>query len=48
VRFGEIEKIDDLESTFYHGGLLKRLIGSVLGVPPLAGESEATRDMEES
>jgi aminoglycoside phosphotransferase (APT) family kinase protein len=27
VRFGEIEKIDDLESTFYHGGLLKRLIG---------------------
>jgi hypothetical protein len=27
VHFGEIEKIDDLESTFYHGGLLKRLIG---------------------
>ena len=27
VRFGEIEKPDDVESLFYHGGLLKRLIG---------------------
>jgi aminoglycoside phosphotransferase (APT) family kinase protein len=27
VRFGEIEKPDDIESLFYHGGLLKRLIG---------------------
>lgn len=26
VRFGEIEKPDDVESMFYHGGLLKRLI----------------------
>lgn len=26
VRFGEIEKHDDVESMFYHGGLLKRLI----------------------
>ena len=27
VRFGEIEKPDDIESLFYHGSLLKRLIG---------------------
>jgi aminoglycoside phosphotransferase (APT) family kinase protein len=27
VRFGEIDKPDDVESMFYHGGLLKRLIG---------------------
>jgi aminoglycoside phosphotransferase (APT) family kinase protein len=27
VRFGEIEKPDDVESLFYHGSLLKRLIG---------------------
>ncbi|MEX0579480.1 MAG: phosphotransferase family protein [Mycobacterium sp.] len=27
VRFGEIDKPDDVESLFYHGGLLKRLIG---------------------
>jgi len=27
VRFGEIEKPDDVESLFYHGGLMKRLIG---------------------
>ena len=27
VRFGEIEKPDDVESLFYHGALLKRLIG---------------------
>jgi aminoglycoside phosphotransferase (APT) family kinase protein len=27
VRFGEIEKPDDVESMFYHGPLLKRLIG---------------------
>jgi len=26
VHFGEIEKPDDVESMFYHGGLLKRLI----------------------
>jgi aminoglycoside phosphotransferase (APT) family kinase protein len=26
VRFGEMEKPDDVESAFYHGGLLKRLI----------------------
>lgn len=26
VRFGEIEKPDDVESMFYHGGLLRRLI----------------------
>jgi aminoglycoside phosphotransferase (APT) family kinase protein len=27
VRFGEIEKPEDVESLFYHGSLLKRLIG---------------------
>jgi len=27
VHFGEIEKPDDVESLFYHGGLMKRLIG---------------------
>jgi aminoglycoside phosphotransferase (APT) family kinase protein len=27
VRFGETEKPDDIESLFYHGALLKRLIG---------------------
>lgn len=27
MRFGEIEKPDDVESLFYHGALLKRLIG---------------------
>jgi aminoglycoside phosphotransferase (APT) family kinase protein len=27
VRFGEIEKPDDVESLFYHGALMKRLIG---------------------
>jgi aminoglycoside phosphotransferase (APT) family kinase protein len=27
VHFGEIDKPDDVESMFYHGGLLKRLIG---------------------
>lgn len=27
VRFGEVEKPDDVESLFYHAGLLKRLIG---------------------
>jgi aminoglycoside phosphotransferase (APT) family kinase protein len=27
VHFGEIEKPEDVESLFYHGGLLKRLIG---------------------
>jgi aminoglycoside phosphotransferase (APT) family kinase protein len=27
IRFGEIEKPDDVESLFYHGSLLKRLIG---------------------
>jgi aminoglycoside phosphotransferase (APT) family kinase protein len=27
VRFGEIEKPDDVESLFYHGALLRRLIG---------------------
>nr|WP_090281549.1 phosphotransferase family protein [Mycolicibacterium komanii]CRL78105.1 putative aminoglycoside phosphotransferase [Mycolicibacterium komanii] len=27
VRFGEIEQPDDVESLFYHGALLKRLIG---------------------
>jgi aminoglycoside phosphotransferase (APT) family kinase protein len=27
VRFGEIEKPDDVESLFYHGSVLKRLIG---------------------
>ena len=27
VRFGEIEKPDDVESMFYHASLLKRLIG---------------------
>lgn len=27
VRFGEIEQPDDVESLFYHGSLLKRLIG---------------------
>jgi hypothetical protein len=27
VRFGEIEQPEDVESLFYHGSLLKRLIG---------------------
>jgi len=27
VHFGEVEKPDDIESLFYHGALLKRLIG---------------------
>jgi aminoglycoside phosphotransferase (APT) family kinase protein len=27
IRFGEIEKPDDVESLFYHGALLRRLIG---------------------
>ncbi len=27
VRFGEIEKPDDVETLFYHGALLRRLIG---------------------
>jgi aminoglycoside phosphotransferase (APT) family kinase protein len=27
VRFGEIEKPSDVESLFYHGALLRRLIG---------------------
>ena len=27
IRFGEIEKPDDVETLFYHGSLLKRLIG---------------------
>jgi aminoglycoside phosphotransferase (APT) family kinase protein len=27
VRFDEIEKPDDVESLFYHGALLRRLIG---------------------
>jgi aminoglycoside phosphotransferase (APT) family kinase protein len=27
VRFGEIDKPDDVESLFYHGALLRRLIG---------------------
>lgn len=27
VRFGEIEKPEDVESLFYHGALLRRLIG---------------------
>jgi len=27
VHFGEIEKPGDVEALFYHGGLLKRLIG---------------------
>lgn len=27
VRFGEIEKPEDVESLFYHGALLKRLMG---------------------
>ena len=27
VHFGEIEKPDDVESLFYHGALLRRLIG---------------------
>jgi aminoglycoside phosphotransferase (APT) family kinase protein len=27
VHFGEIETIDDLEATFYHASLLRRLIG---------------------
>jgi aminoglycoside phosphotransferase (APT) family kinase protein len=27
VRFGEIEQPDYVESLFYHGSLLKRLIG---------------------
>ena len=29
VRFGEIEKPDDTESLFYHGGLLRRLINDL-------------------
>ena len=27
VRFGEIEKPEDVETLFYHGALLRRLIG---------------------
>jgi aminoglycoside phosphotransferase (APT) family kinase protein len=27
VHFGETEKPDDVESLFYHAGLMKRLIG---------------------
>jgi hypothetical protein len=27
VHFGETEKPDDVESLFYHSGLMKRLIG---------------------
>ena len=27
VHFGEVEKPDDVESLFYHGALLRRLIG---------------------
>jgi aminoglycoside phosphotransferase (APT) family kinase protein len=29
VRFGEVEKTDDVESMFYHASLLKKLIGEV-------------------
>ena len=32
VHFGEIEKPDDVETLFYHGGLLRRLIDSDLGM----------------
>jgi aminoglycoside phosphotransferase (APT) family kinase protein len=39
VRFGEMEKPEDVESTFYHVSLLKRLIAP-------EGTSEATRDEE--
>jgi aminoglycoside phosphotransferase (APT) family kinase protein len=46
VRFGEMEQPDDVESVFYHASLLRRLIDPELGVPPLAGESEATREFE--
>jgi aminoglycoside phosphotransferase (APT) family kinase protein len=42
VHFGEMELPDDVESLFYHGGLLKRLIGE--DVP--AGKSEATQGKE--
>jgi aminoglycoside phosphotransferase (APT) family kinase protein len=42
VHFGEMELPDDVESLFYHGGLLRRLIGE--DVP--AGRSEATRGKE--
>ncbi|MGI9125662.1 MAG: phosphotransferase family protein [Mycobacterium sp.] len=38
VHFGEIAKPDDVESLFYHGGLLRRLIDP-------EGRSEATREM---
>jgi aminoglycoside phosphotransferase (APT) family kinase protein len=38
IRFGEIEKPDDVESLFYHGSVLKRLIGDErlreVGAPP--------------
>lgn len=40
VHFGEMEKPDDVESLFYHGGLLRRLISP-------GGRSEATRGNEE-
>ncbi|WP_237571801.1 phosphotransferase family protein [Mycolicibacterium lacusdiani] len=38
VRFGEMDQPDDVESTFYHVGLLKRLIGEA------EGRSAATRE----
>ncbi len=37
VRFGEIERPEDVETLFYHGGLLRRLLEP-------AGRSEATRE----
>jgi aminoglycoside phosphotransferase (APT) family kinase protein len=40
VRFGEAERPDDVESMFYHAGLLKRLIGAP------EGGSEATREKD--
>ncbi len=40
VHFGEIEKPEDVESMFYHAGLLRRLIEA-------EGRSEATRENEE-
>jgi aminoglycoside phosphotransferase (APT) family kinase protein len=45
ARFGEMEQPDDVESVFYHASLLRRLIDPELGVPPLAGESDATREI---
>lgn len=42
VRFGEVDKPDDVESMFYHASLLKRLIEDP------AGKSEATRGSEGS